>query len=112
MIPEEKLIFDELMREQNRSDLEALMKLPEGRRFLLMFIGNICRTRRACFEATARDTDFALGKQSVGYILESMMDELTPELLLHGQNEYRVMRDNFILKAKSLFKERKENELV
>lgn len=87
--------FERAVREQFRCDLESTMKQPEGRRLMLNIIGNICRVHRTCFEATARETDYALGRRAVGLELIELIDAVVPDLHLHAQKEYRAWREQF-----------------
>lgn len=101
---EQEARLDGAMREQFRADLESVMRLPEGRRLLLSVFGNICRVHAVCFEENARQTDFALGRRSVGLELIQMVDAVAPDLYLKAQQEYRAWREEWKLR------QRKEEE--
>ena len=76
---------DELVRDQINTDLEAVLRLPQGRRFLALILER-CGVHRNAYTGERGSTDFRLGEQNVALWLISQIDEVStieyPALLM------------------------------
>lgn len=74
-----------MQRDQVISDLEAVLRLPQGRRVLLRIFEK-CGVYRTAFTGESATTDLRLGEQNVGLWLITQLDlvDLTeyPRLIL------------------------------
>jgi hypothetical protein len=74
-----------LQRDQVVSDLEVVLRLPQGRRVLLRIL-EVCGVYRTAFTGDRATTDLRLGEQNIGLWLIAQLDlvDLTeyPRLIL------------------------------
>jgi hypothetical protein len=74
----EKLSKDQvLVRDRVQLDLEAVLRLPQGRRVLLMILEQ-CGVYRNAYTGERQATDFRLGEQNVGLWLISQIEIVGP----------------------------------
>lgn len=67
----------ELVRDRVTLDLEAVLRLPQGRRVLLMVLEQ-CGVYRNAYTGDRAATDFRLGEQNVGLWLISQIEAVDP----------------------------------
>ena len=67
----------ELRRDQIAIDLEAVLRIPHGRRTLLWFLEQ-CGLYRTAYTSEDAATNFRLGEQSVGLRLIAKLEEIGP----------------------------------
>ena len=83
----------ELQRDQIALDLEAVLRLPQGRRVMLRILER-CGVYRSAFAAEADVTALRLGEQNIGLWLIAQMEQIGPteypRLLLEAAQD----RDN------------------
>jgi len=68
---------DQLNRDRVQLDLEAVLRLPQGRRVLLMILER-CGVYRNAYTGERQATDFRLGEQNVGLWLISQIEMVNP----------------------------------
>lgn len=68
---------DELNRDRVILDLEAVLRLPQGRRVLLMILER-CGMYRNAYTGERQATDFRLGEQNVGLWLIAQIEMVNP----------------------------------
>ena len=68
---------DQLNRDRVNLDLEAVLRLPQGRRVLLMILER-CGMYRNAYTGEASATDFRLGEQNVGLWLIAQIETVNP----------------------------------
>lgn len=66
-----------LQRDQIASDLEAVLRLPHGRRTLLWLLG-LCGVSRTAYQGDEAATNFRLGEQNIGLRLIVKLEEIGP----------------------------------
>jgi hypothetical protein len=66
-----------LRRDQLDLDLEAVLRLPQGRRVMLRILER-CGVTRNAYSSSAKATAFRLGEQNVGLWLMAQMDRVGP----------------------------------
>lgn len=67
----------ELVRDRVALDLEAVLRLPQGRRVLLMILER-CGLYRNAYTGERPATDFRLGEQNVGLWLVAQIEAVNP----------------------------------
>lgn len=85
---EEKETQAQLKRVQSDEDLRALMSFPWGRRKVWEWL-SICGVSRTPFREGPRETDFLLGMQNFGFILQAEINRVCPELYLLMLKEHK-----------------------
>lgn len=68
---------DQLNRYRVELDLEAVLRLPQGRRVLLMILER-CGIYRSAYTGEREATDFRLGEQNVGLWLIAQIEMVNP----------------------------------
>ena len=63
--------------DQAMLDLEAVLNLPQGRRFLMTILGR-CGVYGSAYTGDASATDFKLGQQNVGLWLINELEQISP----------------------------------
>lgn len=85
----------ELDRDRTVTDLEAVLRLPQGRRVLLSIL-DMCGVYRSAYTGERAATDFRLGEQNVGLWLISQIETVSPNeypaLLLERANRAKEQR--------------------
>lgn len=72
--------------ENQKRDMQMILKLPEGRRFLWLLLGE-CRIYRTSFDHSGSVTAFNEGKRSVGLAILDRITDADPSAYIQMQNE-------------------------
>lgn len=67
----------ELVRDRVQLDLEAVLRLPQGRRVLLMILEQ-CGVYRNAYTGERQATDFRCGEQNIGLFLIGQIERVGP----------------------------------
>jgi hypothetical protein len=106
---------EELLREQVRGDLLAVMETREGRRFVWKLIGDAGVFRQS-FAQDALSTAFNEGRRSHGLELLDRAQNEAPELFLKAQSEFveGQKKHNALAEAAEAeaLREQEENDIV
>lgn len=68
---------DELVRDRVKTDLEAVLRLPQGRRVILSILER-CGVYRNAYTGEREATDFRLGEQNVALWLIGQIEAVNP----------------------------------
>ena len=79
---------DQLKRVESDEDLQHFMSFPWGRRKMWEWLG-ICGVSRTPFREGTRETDFLLGMQNFGFLLQAECNRVCPNLYLQMLKEHK-----------------------
>jgi hypothetical protein len=68
-------------QERDKNDLLYILKFPEGRRVIQKLLYEMCFVHSTIFCETDRETNFQLGRQSIGMEIQNMILEKKPAVL-------------------------------
>ena len=75
------------IRDREKDDLQAILKIPGGRRFVLRVLG-LTGIFTASFSQNSMTTSFNEGKRDIGLWLLKEIDEVDPMAFSQMQREY------------------------
>jgi len=79
---------EKLKQVQSDDDLRSIMSFPWGRRKMWEWLG-ICGVHRTAFREGSRETEFLLGMQNFGFLLQAEINRVCPEYYLQMLKEHK-----------------------
>ncbi len=73
---------------ESDEDLWQIMSFPWGRRKMWEWLG-ICGVHKTAFREGSRETEFLLGMQNFGFLLQAEINRVCPDLYLQMLKEHK-----------------------
>jgi hypothetical protein len=78
----------QLKQVQSDEDLRQVMSFPWGRRKMWEWLGT-CGVHKTAFREGSRETEFLLGMQNFGFLLQAEINRVCPDLYLQMLKEHK-----------------------
>jgi hypothetical protein len=100
-----KEVIQKLDRERELGDIQILLKLPEGRRFLWRMLFDVCGTFRGSLTGDIGSTGFNEGRRDIGLMILLEINNADHNVFAKMQSEYFSKKKSEEVQIKKLEKD-------